>query len=510
MSKIGNLFKKIFKKSKGSEDLDEIFEEDNLSSQDDIDDSFDDPQLDQPESEVKEMTKEHFVDDLEEYDETQLLDNEVDSTKDIDISALQTQTEDAAVEDEEEDFEFETFDPNDEDFDYTMGTGVDFKNEIDLDNSKITIKDKIEHLCTRVMDRFRNVGKKDLNQAMKPPRSDKTYTSIKVPAINKAVKGVRGVQWESFIDDILKTSKRPKIHRYFQHGFTFLFVYIVANGVIFFIKDKPDYKNIPVEPVVINEENAINDDKLNQIKSAKVFKTNKVVVKQVKKKEIDTVTKCTKASTKSSLPIKLYHTVVLQDSVKSIASVTVRSNNKAQTVREGDMIGGMAILNRIERMNLIVKNKNTGDCESIPSSLKKKSSGKRPRIGVLTPNASRKYKKQIKKVEGIDTDGTNFKIKRAVLEDKMKDVSAILTQARGIPINNPDGTMSFKIVEIQPDSVFLNLGIQNGDIITSINGEPIESMLQVTSLFGKITKLDKLNLGISRDGEIVEQNYNIK
>lgn len=520
MSKIGNLFKKIFKKKKSSSDLDDIFDdtiddsgEDDLIGQDELPE-FDDSDIPKEDIPVKEMTKEHFVDDLSIDDEEPAA---ADHTKEIDISALEQQplAGDELL-DDYEDFEeepsLESYTEEDSDFDYTMGTGVDFENEIDLDNSKITFKDKIEHLGTRVMDRFRVVGKKDLNQAMKPPRGEKTNTNIniKVPALNKAVKGVKGVQWDNLIDDLLKTSKRPKIHRIFQHSFTFLLVYIVASSINFFIAGKKDYKNIPVEPIIVDQDNAVTATKLNQIKSSKVFKTNKVIVdKGPTKKKID-MTKCTRATTKSSLPIKLYHTVVLQDAVKSIASVTVRSSNKVMTVRQGDKIGSNAILNKIERMNLIIKNTSTGDCESVPSSLKKEPSRKRPQIGVLSPGASRKYKKKLKKVEGIETDGNSFKIKRSILQEKMKDVSSLLTQARGVPINNPDGTMSFKIVEIQPDSVFLNLGIQNGDIITSINGEPIESVSQVMGLFGKITKIDKLNLGISRGGEAVEQNYNIK
>ena len=171
----------------------------------------------------------------------------------------------------------------------------------------------------------------------------------------------------------------------------------------------------------------------------------------------------------------------------------------------------MANLDRIERLNLIIKNLQTGNCESIPSSLVKKSSKRPPNLGILSAKASRSYKKQVKKLDGIKQDGNNIEIKKSFLQEKIAgDMGALLSQARGLKVTNPDGTLSFKIVDIQPGSIYFNLGIQEGDMITAINGEPIESLNAITSLFSKISKLDKLNLTVSRGGEAVTQNYNIK
>jgi type II secretory pathway component PulC len=91
----------------------------------------------------------------------------------------------------------------------------------------------------------------------------------------------------------------------------------------------------------------------------------------------------------------------------------------------------------------------------------------------------------------------------------MKDINALLTQARGIKISNPDGTISFKIVDIQPGSIYSYLGIQDGDVISQINGEPIQELNEVMKLFGNMANLSKLNLGLGRGGETVTQNYNI-
>jgi type II secretory pathway component PulC len=101
-------------------------------------------------------------------------------------------------------------------------------------------------------------------------------------------------------------------------------------------------------------------------------------------------------------------------------------------------------------------------------------------------------------------------IEKSFLKSKLSDINSLLTQARGIPIRNPDGTLSFKIVDIEPGGVFAHLGVQNNDVISQINGQNIKNMNQIMNFFGKIQNMSKLNLLIQRSGEEVQQNYTIK
>lgn len=111
---------------------------------------------------------------------------------------------------------------------------------------------------------------------------------------------------------------------------------------------------------------------------------------------------------------------------------------------------------------------------------------------------------------GIENVGNNFNISKTLLDEKMKDIASILTQARAIKIQNPDGTMAFKLTELDPQGIFPYLGLQDQDIITSINGKPIYDMNEVMGLFAKIKNLDKLQLGVRREGTDSNLDYNIK
>jgi type II secretory pathway component PulC len=265
---------------------------------------------------------------------------------------------------------------------------------------------------------------------------------------------------------------------------------------------KPTFESAREYTVSLPMDKDFNPQTLNQIKGQDPFKTKSGATK----KKVIADTKCDKAQQASSLPIKLVNTVVLQDSIKSLAAVQVRGDRDLQQVREGEQISNLAKIFKIDRLEILVKNLENGVCESIASD---KAREARSPISVMSPQASREYKLN-KKMPGIENVGNKFNISKDLLNQKMKDIASILTQARALKMQNPDGTLSFKMTEIDPEGIFPYLGIQDGDIITSINGKPIYDINEVMSLFGKIKNLDNLSLGVKREGSDSNLEYSIK
>ena len=89
----------------------------------------------------------------------------------------------------------------------------------------------------------------------------------------------------------------------------------------------------------------------------------------------------------------------------------------------------------------------------------------------------------------------------------MKNIGQILTEAVGTQINNPDGTISFKITNITPGSIFSHLGIRDGDIISGMDGEKITDLNAIMGTFGKLATLDRTSITVKRNGTEVVQQY---
>jgi type II secretory pathway component PulC len=319
----------------------------------------------------------------------------------------------------------------------------------------------------------------------------------------KTPKFLKNFNWNKMIDGLYHPDSRRMIHRGFIASSVVAGTWSAGKIVALSLKGPPDTTVSKSAPMVVaNNANGFNYQDLNAIKSKNLFNAKmskdepKVAVE--KPKVIDSPEVCTKASKKSTLPYKLVNTTVLQDSVKSIASVQVRSSKELENLRVGDKIATNAEIGFIDRMKVIFKNLKTGECEYIASTDPKSKDAKQ-RFNVVSPDKGKKLMKQNKNTD-IKNEGNSYRIKKSVRDNMLSNISEILTQARAIQIKNPDGSYSFKMTEIVPGSVYSQLGIQDGDIITQINGKKITNLNEVMSLFGKIKDIDQFQLNVKRGG----------
>jgi type II secretion system protein C len=312
--------------------------------------------------------------------------------------------------------------------------------------------------------------------------------------------------WERLSDDLLHPKQKRKIHYSFLVILILIIPFQLGKITALFLTPKTS-PNFKLTQINFNKEKVLDQAQLLAIKNASLFKTEiKEVTPTQTEKKPTAPEFCDSATQISKLRIKILSTTVLQNNKKSMASLLINEKDPLEA-RIGDDLNGLAILGAIEPWRIIFKNKQTLECEFLegnPTSPRAEN-----KIAVLSKKESANFLAN-KKIDGIENDGNTFKIKKDFLKSKLGNLNEILTQARGIPINNPDGTMSFKVVDIEAGGVFSHLGIQNNDIITQINGQKINSINEVMNLFGKITNLSKLQITVNRAGEETPLDYNLQ
>lgn len=307
---------------------------------------------------------------------------------------------------------------------------------------------------------------------------------------------------------ILTYLNSPKFYSEFHYYFIIFFMvlsfYTLGKVTALFIRgDVPSGVELVSVKVDFDTSRELQAEHINLIKKTNPFNTGSA--KKVDDEKLAVQQKCDQADQLTSLPLTLKNTIVLQDSIKSIASIQVRSK-EVEDFRQGEEIPGVAKIERIERLRIILKNLQTGACEFAENKEFEKPSN----INVLSTESSKAYVKNQSNQKGIKNEGNNFTIDRSLINEKMQDISSILTQAKATPFKNPDGTMAFKLDQVEPGGIFATLGIQNGDTITKINGKSIESVNEVMKLFGDLTNLPNVNLTINRDGAEENLDYTIK
>jgi type II secretory pathway component PulC len=335
--------------------------------------------------------------------------------------------------------------------------------------------------------------------------SESTKDNIKARFSNSLpMKDLNNFKWNDFILKLFSPYSRGKIHGAFVILLVVVFTYLIGKSAALFMGRSAPLVTGPSKSSIaipMEKPNTITQD-LNKISTANLFniKENDKGSAVKEKKDIASII-CNDAEKPTSEPLKLLDTIVLQDSVKSVASVQVRGAPDLVNVREGEQLNNTVEVSKINRMKIILKNLNTGECEYIASE-DQDSHAEMPDIQVMSAKKGASlFKSTNPEIKNV---GNNFKIKRAFRDKMINNMSEVLTQAKAIQITNPDGSLSFKMTEVVPGSIYSQLDIQNDDVITSINGKKIENLNELMGLLGRVKEIDKFQIGSRRNG--VEQN----
>lgn len=434
--------------------------------------------------------------------------SENNGTQEIDTEEIPVPIAEAL--DPEESIETDPNEFNDKTHWRDRGTSADIPNlpKEEVDEEILDIKDSGK---VSVVSKIKNLFKRKKKTAPVYYDEDLNFEEI-VPASKPKKKSKKlstgSLSFLSFFQWLFSVESRPKIHRYFLIVLFLLFFFSIGKIIGLFVSGT----TIPkiAEPAPIESKGSkFNRQQLNAFTAQDVFNAKEVVRESVEKTpdQINRDEICLKADSKTSFPYYLLNTIVLQNASKSLAAIKVRSNPTLLELREGEEIESKARIDRIGRLRAIIKNYNTGACEYIENS---DATAPPKNINVLSKTDSQAKKQQLEDIQGIQNDGNSTVIERDFLNKQLANISGLLSQALAIPVNNPDGTVAFRITEIEPGSIYSYLNIQNGDTITEINGKKIATQNEVLNLFGKLKTIKKLQLTVNRGGTSTPLDYTFK
>ena len=101
-------------------------------------------------------------------------------------------------------------------------------------------------------------------------------------------------------------------------------------------------------------------------------------------------------------------------------------------------------------------------------------------------------------------------IERVFIEQLLANPAALTKQARVFPSVVDGETRGFKFSGIRSGSLPKLLGLNNGDVITSVNGKDIKSMDDAMALYTKLRNAPNLSINIDRKGKQVTKEITIR
>ncbi len=93
-----------------------------------------------------------------------------------------------------------------------------------------------------------------------------------------------------------------------------------------------------------------------------------------------------------------------------------------------------------------------------------------------------------------------FEVSRAEVQQTMQNPAQLFSQMRALPHFVNGKTDGFSISQVAPGSVFEQLGLHDGDLVTSIDGKPVTNPMQAMGLMQSMRTQTALDLTINRGG----------
>jgi general secretion pathway protein C len=96
------------------------------------------------------------------------------------------------------------------------------------------------------------------------------------------------------------------------------------------------------------------------------------------------------------------------------------------------------------------------------------------------------------------------------IENALENLDQLMEQARIRPHIEEGRPAGISITGIKPNTIFRKMRLRNGDIITGVNGDSIETVEDAMKIFGDLTSASEVQVEIKRRGRKRVLNYKIE
>ncbi|UOF02328.1 type II secretion system protein GspC [Bdellovibrio reynosensis] len=296
-------------------------------------------------------------------------------------------------------------------------------------------------------------------------------------------------------------NQRPPFEKWYSY-LLFVFIgYCIADLAILAYRDRMLPQSAPAaRPKAPPIDTSVNRGAYNSITSRNMFASNGEIPDPLVDKTKGPEAQKEQVPVPSQLPLNLIGTLVHSNPDKSLAAIEVRGKNQVISYTPGKEIEGMASIVRVERQKVIFRNLNSNRMEYIEM----KKDGNKVAFGASAVSAGGK--------EVQKAGDNNFVIKRADLLKYTNDLSSVLMQARAVPNREPGtGNINgFRLLDMQPGSIYEQLGLQRMDVIKSVDGTPVDSPAKAMELYNSLKNSPKVTLQVERNGKNETMTYNIQ
>lgn len=209
------------------------------------------------------------------------------------------------------------------------------------------------------------------------------------------------------------------------------------------------------------------------------------------------------AGNKTSLPVVLLATIVADPEAYSSCLISEeKSETGAVGYGIGDSVIGEATVFRIEQKRVILK-RSDGTLEYLEMDGAKAPAPQKGRNAKASKSG---------KWDGVKKDGeTKFTIDQETFDKILENPDKLAGQIRAVPHTDDSGKVDgYRLSGIRRSSLFRKLGIKNGDVVHSVNGNELTSMSSALSAFESLQSERNFNFEVTSRKKKKTYEYEVR
>jgi type II secretion system protein C len=102
-----------------------------------------------------------------------------------------------------------------------------------------------------------------------------------------------------------------------------------------------------------------------------------------------------------------------------------------------------------------------------------------------------------------------YLIARATVDRDLSNMGYLFTQIRAAPNLQNGSSNGFRLSQVQKGSIFQQVGLEDGDIVTGAQGQTVNNPMQAMALFNSLRNSPSISLNLIRNGSPMQLYYTI-
>ena len=212
----------------------------------------------------------------------------------------------------------------------------------------------------------------------------------------------------------------------------------------------------------------------------------------------------------TELPLRLVATMQADDPADSLATIQHLETKSLGVYEAGELITDEVKLVRVGRGAVLLAHATTtGGTVEMLGFPEKPKPGRKKKKKKTKKKRRKRSKYELKGArDSIDCKKGSCTVKRKFVQQLISNPAKLNRQAK-FKTYNKNGKQGYKIYRVRRGTIGRLLGLRSGDLLTEVNGQPLDSLDRVMGLYTRLRRASHLTLTYERRGKTKELELNI-